>query len=624
MHMKKILFLIPYEDLIPYTKEILAPNYPQVEVVLVNPRTAVPLVQKYIAQGIEIVAARPVTATVIKQANLGVNVVTIPITSFDIIRAIKEAKMQGKKIAVVAHSFMVLGIDFLAKELGVEIHHYFTNCGQNYEEPILEAVANGAEVILGGVLAITDAKRHNIPCSLIKIGEESILQAAQEAVQIQKALENESAKRGFLNTILDHTNQGIITIDMEQKITAFNPIAEKILKINQTNALGQPVNKILPQFTLQQNGHKKRTATHSIIDVNGNKTMVNSVPIIINNKLFGAVISLQEAKKIQQMEAMLRKEIYARGHIAKFHFESIIGQSPAILNTIETAKDFAATNSNILILGETGTGKEVFAQSIHNESSRAKGPFVAINCASLPAQLLESELFGYVSGAFTGANKEGKPGLFEVAHGGTIFLDELAEMDYVNQGRLLRVLQEKNVVRLGSFKVTPVDVRIIAATNKDLEDLVKEYKFRADLYYRLNVLRLELPPLRDRKQDVHLFAKTFLDEFSVKSGKTYKLTHDALQFLEKYPWPGNIRECRNLMERIAATAKRDTINLSLLSGMLKQKQSISSRSPKEKRLIEEILTALNDAHGNYTVAAEILGVNRTTLYRRMQRLNIEY
>lgn len=621
--MKKILFLIPYEDLIPNTKEILATNYPQVEVALVNPRTAVPLVKKYIAQGIEIVAARPVTATIIKQANLGINVVTIPITSFDIIRAINDAKMQGKKIAVVAHSFMVLGIDFLAKELGVEIQHYFTDCGQDYEKPILEAVANGAEVILGGVLAITDAKRHNIPCSLIKIGEESILQAAQEALQIQRALENESAKRGFLNTILDHTNQGIITIDREQKITAFNPVAEKILKINQTNALGQPINKILPQFALQQNNYNKKTATHSIIDVDGNKTMVNSVSIIINNKLFGAVISLQEAKKIQQMEALIRKEIYARGHIAKFHVESIIGQSPAILNTIETAKDFAATNSNILILGETGTGKEVFAQSIHNESNRAKGPFVAINCASLPAQLLESELFGYVSGAFTGANKEGKPGLFEVAHGGTIFLDELAEMDYVNQGRLLRVLQEKSVVRLGSFKVTPVDVRIIAATNKDLEDLVREHKFRADLYYRINVLRLELPPLRDRNQDIHLFAKTFLDEFSVKSGKAYKLTHDALHFLEKYPWPGNIRECRNLMERVAATAKTDTINLSFLSGMLKQ-QPISSRSPKEKRLIEEIVKALNDAHGNYTVAAEILGVNRTTLYRRMQRLNIEY
>ncbi|MDF2569459.1 MAG: proprionate catabolism activator, Fis family [Sporomusa sp.] len=622
--MSKILLLVPYKDLVPYTKKLLAPKYPDINVVLVNPLTAVHLVKQHIAQGVEIVAARPVTAAVIQQANLGINVITIPITSFDIIRAINTAKLQGKKIAVVAHSTMVLGIDFLAKELGVEIQCYYTNRGQDYEAPIIEAVANGAEVILGGVLAVTAAKRHNIPSSLIKIGDESIFQAAQEASQIQTALENESAKRGFFNTVLDHTSQGIITIDVAHHITAFNPMAQKLMKINKTNAIGQPLQKILPAFTSLQASHKNETNTHNIIDVNGNKVMYNSTPIIINKKSFGFVISLQEIDKIQQMEAIIRKEVYARGHIAKFRFENIIGHSPIILNAIEIAKDFAATNSSILILGETGTGKEVFAQSIHNESSRSNGPFVAINCASLPAQLLESELFGYVGGAFTGANRDGKPGLFEVAHGGTIFLDELAEMDYINQGRLLRVLQEKSVTRLGSYKVTPVDVRIIAATNKDLEALIAEHKFRDDLYYRLNVLRLELPPLRMRKRDIRLFAKVFFDEFAIHTGKHFRLASDALKLLEDYDWPGNIREYRNLMERIAATAKTDIVSRSILAPMLNPKHPRNSRTPKENRLIKEITDALHEAHGNYTTAADILGINRTTLYRRMQRLNIDY
>ncbi|MEN6566275.1 MAG: sigma 54-interacting transcriptional regulator [Veillonellales bacterium] len=622
--MTKILFLIPDENLIPYVKKILTSDYSNIQVVLVNPRTAVALVQKYIARGIEIVAARPVTATIIKQADLGINVVTIPITSFDIIRAINDAKMQGKKIAVVAHSDMVLGIDFLAEELNVHIERYFTKYGQNYEEPILEAAANGAEVILGGVLAVTAAKQHNIPCSLLKIGSESILQAAQEAVHIQAALENESAKHGFLNTILDHTNQGMITVDKDQKITAFNPVAQQLTKINKTNALGYSIKQILPQLDLKPAAAKKENTLHRIVEINGNKVMYTSVPITINNNSFGAVITMHEIRGIQQMEATIRKEIYARGHVAKFHFENIIGQSSAIIKTIETAKDFAATNSSVLILGETGAGKEVFAQSIHNESSRAKGPFVAINCASLPAQLLESELFGYVGGAFTGANKEGKPGLFEVAHGGTIFLDELAEMDYVNQGRLLRVLQEKSVVRLGSYKVTPVDVRIIAATNKDLENLVTEHKFRDDLYYRLNVLRLDLPPLRERKQDIRLYAEAFLEEFAVHTGKVFKLTPDALQLLTKYSWPGNIRECRNLIERITATSKNSIINRFVLSEILTQKQHVPSRTPKEKRLIGEIVEALHAAQGNYTAAAKILGINRTTLYRRIQRLGIEH
>jgi transcriptional regulator with PAS, ATPase and Fis domain len=622
--LSEILFLIPDKNLVPYVKKLLMPDYHHIKVVLVNPRTAVSLVRKHVARGVEIVAARPVTAAVIEQANLGVHVVNIPITSFDIIRAINEAKMRGKKIAVVAHEKMVLGIDFLAEELGVNIEHYFTECGQNYEEPILEAIANGAEIILGGVLAATAAKRHNIPCSLLKVGSEGILQTAQEAVQIQTALENESAKRGFLNIILDYTNQGIITVDKNHKITAFNPVAQKLTKINKTNALGYSIKQILPQFALKQTAAEKENAHHSIVEVNGNKAMYNSVPITINNKFFGAVITLHEIQDIQQMEAMIRKEIYARGHVAKFHFENIIGQSPAIVNTVQTAKDFAATDSSVLILGETGTGKEVFAQSIHNESKRAKGPFVAINCASLPAQLLESELFGYVKGAFTGASREGKPGLFEVAHGGTIFLDELAEMDYVNQGRLLRVLQEKCVVRLGSYKVTPIDVRIIAATNKDLEDLVMEHKFRDDLYYRLNVLRLEIPPLRARKQDIRLYAETFLEEFAANTGKVFRLTHDALQLLTKYSWPGNIRECRNFMERIAATSKTSIINRSLLSEMLKHKQHVPTRTSKEKHLIEEIVKTLHDAHGNCSVAAKVLGINRSTLYRRMQRLGIEY
>ena len=616
MHVKKILFLLPTEDLVEYTKKTLGSSYPQIDVVLVNPRTPIPFVEKHIAQGVEIFAARQVTGTLLKQAKLGINVVTIPITSFDIIRAMNEAKMQGKKIAVVAHAAMVLGIDFLAKELGVEIRHYFTKAGQDYEGPILAAAANGAEVILGGVLAVTAAKRHNLPCSLIKIGEESILQAAQEAMQIQLALENESAKRSFLNTILDHTHQGFITLDKDYKITAFNPKAEKLTRINKINAIGQPIKKILPQISLVKSADKKKaTVTNSLIEIGGAKTMVNSVPIVVNSKSFGAVISLQETQEIQQMEAMIRKEIYARGHVAQFNFAGIIGASPAIIKTVETAKDFAATSSSILILGETGTGKEVFAQSIHNESNRANRPFVAINCASLPAQLLESELFGYIGGAFTGASKEGKPGLFEVAH---------EVLDYINQGRLLRVLQEKNVVRLGSYRVIPVDVRIIAATNKNLEDLVNEHKFRDDLYYRLNVLRLDLPSLRERKQDISLYAKAFLEEFATKAGKCFRLTQDALHFLKEYSWPGNIRECRNLMERIAATAKTQNINRAFLLKMVTPKKSISQRSPKEERLMEEILKALQDAHGNYTIAANSLGIKRSTLYRRMQKLNIEY
>jgi len=620
--LKKILFVLPDDILVPYAHDVLTENYPDIQIVAAPPAQAVDLIRKYMAQGAEIVAARGGIALRVKNAKLNVSLVEIPVSSFDVIRSINEAKLQGKSIAVVALTAMVLGIDFLAEVLGVDMRHYAVmNYDHDYEKAVFKAISDGADVILGGVLTVQAATRHNIPCTLIRMGKESLLQAAREATQLQAALEAEQVKRGFLSTILDYAHDGIITIDREHAITAVNPLAQKLARIDNANALGKPLEEMLPQLDIDIS---KESFNH-IVSIYGTKVMFDSVPIMVNKRSFGAVVTLQEISKIQQKEAMIRKEAYARGHIAKFSFEDIIGIGPAIVKTIETARDFAATNSSILISGETGTGKEIFAQSIHNASNRAKGPFVAINCAALPAQLLESELFGYVAGAFTGAQKEGKPGLFEIAHGGTIFLDELAEMDYVNQGRLLRFFQEKTVVRLGSFKVVPVDVRVIAATNKDLESLVKENKFRNDLYYRLNVLRLEIPTLKTRKPDIRLYAEAFLAEFSAGSNRKFRLTDDAVRFLEEYSWPGNIRECRNLMERISATLKKDVINSSVLAAMLGQNlQTPPNPSGKETRLVREIRKALADTRGNYTAAAEMLGINRTTLWRRMKKFSIDY
>ena len=480
-------------------------------------------------------------------------------------------------------------------------------------------------LLLGGITVVKTAERLGIPCAFIKIGSESLLQAAREATQIQEALEMETANRGFWSTMLDYSYEGIVTVDKDHRITAFSPLAQKLTNIDKTTALGQTVEKIFPQLQLDKVVDKRIEDLHRIISVGKANIICNKIPIIVSNRSHGAVATFQDVGKIQEMEAKIRQQIFARGHTAKFHFKDILGKSSAIRESIETAKDFAATHSSILILGETGTGKEVFAQSIHNASQRSKGPFVALNCAALPAQILESELFGYVGGAFTGANREGKPGLFEVAHGGTIFLDEIAEMDYLNQGRLLRFIQEKTVVRLGSNKVIPVDVRIIAATNKDLEILMHEKKFRDDLYFRLNVLNLTLLALRDRKEDIQLYAQNFLDEFVAESSKQFKLTPDAVQYLESYSWPGNIREVKNIMERITASSKSDVIDAHVLATLLqREKKHEPSRPYKETRLVQEILQALDNAHGNYAVAAKLLGINRTTLWRRMQRLNIEY
>jgi transcriptional regulator with PAS, ATPase and Fis domain len=623
--MVKILFFVSDDAMIKYAGEVLTNGYPDIQLATAYSTKAVELLPPYITQGVEVVAARAGTALTIKRAQLNIPVVEIPITSFDIIRAVNENHLRGKNIAVLTFSEMILGIDSLGEILDVKIWQYTMYLGQSHEDAVLEACKNGAEVILGGAGTVAEAARNRIPCYLIKVGKESLLQAAREAKQIQQAIEIETAKRGFFSTILDYAYDGIVTIDKEHNITAFNPVAQNIIKIDKSKAMGQPIEKILPQIHLQTVSNSQQEDIHSIINLNGVRIMCNKIPIVVNGKSFGAVATFQEISKIQQMEAIIRQEIYARGHIAKFNFTDVIGKSIEIKAAIETAQDFAATSYSLLILGETGTGKEIFAQSIHNASKRAQGPFVAINCAALPAHILESELFGYVGGAFTGASKDGKPGLFEVAHGGTIFLDEIGEMDYINQGRLLRVLQERTVVRLGSYKVLPIDVRVIAATNKDLDLLMRENKFREDLYYRLNVLSLELPPLRARKLDIRLYIEAFLTEFSFGSDRNFQLDRDAIQLLEEYPWPGNVRELRNLMQRIAATSKTETITRSIVMGMIKSKQtSTPPLSLREDRQVREIITALKETRGNYSAAAQLLGIHRMTLRRRMQKLHVEF
>src|SRR5690625_4003910 len=266
------------------------------------------------------------------------------------------------------------------------------------------------------------------------------------------------------------------------------------------------------------------------------------------------MVAFQDVTGIKKMEGEIRKKIYLRGHIAKYTFNDIIYKSDVVDQTIEIAKSYSEVDSNILIIGETGTGKEMYTQSIHNQSARKDKPFVAINCAALPESLLESELFGYVEGAFTGAVKGGKKGFFELAHRGTLFLDEIGEISVNLQSRLLRVLQEKEVMRIGDDKVIPVDVRIIAATNKNLLEMVKNNQFREDLYYRLSVLNLHLPPLRACREDIPSMVHLFLRKYA-GTNQRIRITESALERLSNEAWEGNVRELQNFCERLAVLCK---------------------------------------------------------------------
>ncbi len=313
------------------------------------------------------------------------------------------------------------------------------------------------------------------------------------------------------------------------------------------------------------------------------------------------------------------------GYNASYEFEDIIGESNKIKETIKLAKSFSCNKENILIKGESGTGKELFAQSIHNYGYRKKNPFIAINCANLPNELIESELFGYEEGAFTGARGGGKPGKFELAGGGTLFLDEIGEMQYHLQAKLLRAIETKSIVRLGGSKPIKIDARIIAATNRDLKAMMDKGQFRQDLYYRLTVLTLNIPPLNQRSDDLLKLAEYFIEKIGLKYGKKITgIESNAKNMLLANHWPGNVRELENLMSRAVFICDTNYISKNhLIKAGLDEVAIVKNKQIPNKKELKEInreiiLETLKLTNGNKKRAAELLGISRQTIYRTLR------
>ena len=370
-----------------------------------------------------------------------------------------------------------------------------------------------------------------------------------------------------------------------------------------------------------------------LLNLGKNRFVLNKTPIRLAKEIIGNLLTFQKVSAVQNTEIAIRSKLYHRGHTAKYSFADIIGDSRPIQEAVRIAKTLAKAPSNILITGETGTGKELFAQSIHRESDARSGPFVAVNCAAIPENLVESEFFGYESGAFTGASKEGKPGFFELAHEGTIFLDEISEIPLNLQGKLLRVIQENEVMRIGSDRIIPVKVRIVCAVNKDLRELAGKGAFREDLYYRLAVLRLRLPPLRERKGDILQLAEHFIRQYeSMYPKRTFTLDPRARGALLAYQWGGNIRELRNVCEQLVVLNESGVITEAEVDGLIPSgaKKPITENTPTtdyatERNSLEreQILAAMDECGCNKSRASELLGMDRTTLWRKLKEYGID-
>ncbi len=642
-----LLFVVPYPELMEQVKEVVA-NHPEREKVNADVQALrVDEIPDIPAGTYDAIIARGYTAqkTLTKYSET-TPTIRVHISGYDIIRAVYECreKYHPKKIAICGLDESLSEAAGVCKILGVEANVYAPVRNQDLPQVLNKAIEDGCDALVSGYSANLLAGKMGLNSVVIQTGAAALSQAMDEAIYTVERIRHERVISQMYKTIIYSSDAGLLYVDREGIIRVRNHVARQMN--GNVSIMGKPLKMVIswlePLFCSVMKNGKVETR---LISIPGSKITVSvkCSPVIANNELSGVVFNLTDVTQIQELESQIRRKLSERGLKARYTFDQIIHKSKEIDRVIQLAGRYAASDSNVIIIGETGTGKELFAQSIHNASKRKNGPFVAVNCAALPENLLESELFGYVEGAFTGTSKGGKMGLFEQAHGGTLFLDEVGEISMAIQTKLLRVLQERQVRRIGDNKVINVDVRIISATNKSIRKMADVGQFRRDLVYRLDVLRLFLPPLREREADVELLFVNQLQGMAKRNGQLpVKIEAGVFPLLCQYPFFGNIRELRNIAERVFVLHEGDIINahdvhealypadldmdpsfaISTGTGLAELTETQEQNSENFLGEEERLRQALKISGGNKGKAAKLLGIDRSTLWRRMKKYEI--
>lgn len=596
---------------------------------------AVDVALEFEKAGVGVIISRGGTAEVIRQV-VKIPVVNCEVTNSDLINTLLDIKQQSepnlKVVALIAYRNMAYDVNQVERLLNIKVQHfwYWTDANE-LRERVRQVKEAGFEVVLGASMTVRLAEEFGIRGYLMQVGRETVRQAVEKAREILEIRRNDLARAERIKSILNFAHEGIVSFDRKGIVDFVNPRAENIFGQNQTSLVGRQVKDVFPGWDM---ANSNEIQLEQITKVGEHHIIYNRVPVIIDNQNFGGVVTFTELAEVVQAEEKIRNLLHTKGLVAKYQLSDIVGKSQAIKEAIRKAEIYGRTDSTVLITGETGTGKELFAHGLHQISQRRSRPFVAINCAALPENLLESELFGYEEGAFTGARRGGRAGLFELAHRGTLFLDEISEMPISLQARLLRAIQEKEVMRLGGDRITPIDVRIIAATNRNLREAVERKEFRSDLYFRLNILQLNIPPLRNRKEDIPLLVEHFRRYFSRRFHRNVPPPTDQLkERMMGHSWPGNVRELEHLMERYALlVGSMEEANL--IEELFEKQQTddesdqntstdrITIRIGPISKMLDEIYAAVFRLAGeNKSRAADILGVNRMTVAKWLERHN---
>ena len=621
-----------------YLFEALAPEYRrQVQITLLE------LAYEEAVEGVRSLGRRGrVDAVVAAGSNgdylrqhLDLPVVLVKVTGFDVMQGVTLARRVSKRVALVMYGGIVPELaDFVhTLELPLELCSYETEHEARQCVQRLKSMGVGAVVAPGLVVDLARAQGLE---GILLYSQRLVREALEDAVESARLARLELARRERLGAILDKLRDGVLAVDLDERIEVINPAMVALLGQSADDLVGRRLSDVNRELGLTGTLLSQKMDAERIQLVGERAVVLTRLPVVEQGRLTGAVLICQDAVAIERLDRTLRSNRSGQVRQTRYRLGDLCGDSPAVARVRQLAAVCARYATPVLLEGESGTGKEVVAQGIHAASARAGQPFIAVNCAAFPEHLLESELFGYVDGAFTGASRGGKMGVFEAAHTGTLFLDEIGEMPLMLQTRLLRVLQEKQVVRIGSTVPTPVDVRVIAATHRNLAAEIKAGRFRSDLFYRLNILAISLPALRERPEDLSVLIRTLGQRVMQRLG-VEKFDLDGLQALllpraRTYDWPGNVRELENGIERliIFGSGFPDERPADLMSTLLPDLADSSGAVPgpapvlrlqtrqQEAQRIREVLVACG---GNYTAAAAALGVSRTTLWRRLKQVD---
>ena len=595
---------------------------------LVDFDSAVPVAQSCLESGAEVVICHGGTGNSIVQA-LGQAVVAIDRTDMDVINALRLASKVDRNIILAAFLGEEHDLAVIEELLDVRIHHIAYSSSQKLFATVDKLYTEGVQVLVGGGVSSQYMNNLGGQGFVIPTNRHSARKALLQAQALAGQKRRENAQHENLLAIFRQLEDGVICIDGSGSLVFINQKALNLLKV----PTGFPMDgacgffEKLHLFDILAGAPARNNA---LAEISGEQFVVTTLPVTIHQGLPGAVALFRDVPSLQKISRKIGEELYAKGFVTRYSLGDIKGQSGEIHELKKKIQRFAPTDAAVLIHGETGTGKELVAHGLHAQSRRNDKAFVAINCAALPENLLESELFGYEDGAFTGARRGGKAGLFELADKGTLFLDEVGEISHGMQLRLLRVLEAKEVMRVGGSRYLPVDVRVVSASHRPLLELVAEQFFRLDLYYRLSTLKISVPPLRDRLGDATLLVQKLLHRY----GRPGSVISGAItEAVMSYHWPGNVRELLAIMESYLILLQSNNADSALFKAILQENTVIAPRSKNpaqlfdpEKTLQENmhtarqamLMAALRFHDGDKKVAAEALGISYSTLWR-MQR-----